>query len=179
MDSIAGTGWACLPPPAPVPPLVLTGQPRSGASVAPSAPRCLSPSGLPRLPASCGFAGSATGASVLVFGSRLSQRYGFGALLRSRPLSPDTGVGAELERRTNEHRKPPYAVKAVVVPGGLCSSRVAHGRDVRPVDLQPSVPGPEPPVPSPFVRLLDARGDLVAIAEAAVGGVLHPCVVLV
>ncbi len=64
--------------------------------------------------------------------------------------------------------------------------RVAHGRDVRPDDITASVPPGRQPVRFPpgthraAVRLLDPRGDLIGIAEAAQSpGLLHPSVVLV
>jgi hypothetical protein len=50
------------------------------------------------------------------------------------------------------------------------ASRVAHGQDVA---------SPQSLVPSPFVRLLNERGDLLAIAEPTGAGLLHPSVVLV
>lgn len=51
--------------------------------------------------------------------------------------------------------------------------RVGHGRDVGPGDLA----GPAPLTTGP-VRLMGPDGRLVAIAEAAPGGALHPSVVL-
>jgi len=66
-------------------------------------------------------------------------------------------------------------------------TRVLHGQDLRPHDQlstlkselstrnsQPSALSPEP-----FVRLLNARGELLAIAEPTGSGALHPSVVLV
>jgi tRNA pseudouridine55 synthase len=50
------------------------------------------------------------------------------------------------------------------------ASRVGHGQDVA---------SPQSLVPSPFVRLLNERGDLIAVAERTPSGVLHPSVVLV
>jgi tRNA pseudouridine55 synthase len=60
------------------------------------------------------------------------------------------------------------------------TSRVGHGQDVRPCD-QVSTLNAQPRAlsPEPFVRLLDARGDLLAIAEPTGAGLLHPSVVLV
>ena len=53
-------------------------------------------------------------------------------------------------------------------------NRVGHGQDVRPIDHQSSAIGHQP-----FFRLVDAAGALVAIAEPAAAGLLHPSVVLV
>jgi hypothetical protein len=50
--------------------------------------------------------------------------------------------------------------------------RVAHGRDLGPRDAAVS-----PGAAGSFVRLLDARGELLGIATPAVG-LLHPFVVL-
>ena len=63
------------------------------------------------------------------------------------------------------------------------AARVSRGQEVRPGDtaqrstsnLQPSAPSPQPS----FVRLLDQRGDLVAMAQPTASGALHPSVVLV
>ena len=66
--------------------------------------------------------------------------------------------------------------------------RVSHGQDVRPIDHEPSALSPQPFVrgpqpfarsPEPFVRLVDSRGELLAIAEPTPSGALHPSVVLV
>src|SRR5262249_41810970 len=58
--------------------------------------------------------------------------------------------------------------------------RVGHGQDVRTIDHEPSALSPQPFVrsPQPFVRLLDSRGELLAIAEPTTSGTLHPSVVL-
>ena len=80
----------------------------------------------------------------------------------------------------------PGLPSVVLTPEG--ANRVSHGQDVRPGDqevsslnsqlsalfLQPSALSPQP-----FVRLLDPRGELVAIAERTPAGLLHPSVVLV
>jgi tRNA pseudouridine55 synthase len=53
-------------------------------------------------------------------------------------------------------------------------TRVRHGQDVGPADLESGPPPPDGPV-----RLLDEQGRLVGIAELVSGeGVLHPSVVL-
>jgi tRNA pseudouridine55 synthase len=82
--------------------------------------------------------------------------------------------------------------------------RVGHGQDIRPIDHEPSGLSPEPSRPLPsvdtasyggaretadgataaapgrqrFVRLLDSRGELLAIAQPTPSGSLHPSVVL-
>jgi tRNA pseudouridine55 synthase len=60
-------------------------------------------------------------------------------------------------------------------------TRVGHGQDIRPCDHQLSSLNSQPVAlrPQPFVGLLDARGDLLAIAEPTAAGLLHPSVVLV
>jgi tRNA pseudouridine55 synthase len=59
--------------------------------------------------------------------------------------------------------------------------RAGHGRDLGPADFVDGAPGPFEAEGSPArFRLLDARGDLVALAEpAGTSGLLHPVVVLV
>jgi tRNA pseudouridine55 synthase len=67
--------------------------------------------------------------------------------------------------------------------------RATHGRDLGPddtssgepfaLDPQPSALSPQPSC-RPWVRLLDPRGELVALARpTGAGGLLHPSVVLV
>jgi len=58
--------------------------------------------------------------------------------------------------------------------------RVSHGQDVRLIDHAPSAHSSQPFVcsPQPFVRLLDSKGELLAIAEPTPSGALHPSVVL-
>ena len=58
-------------------------------------------------------------------------------------------------------------------------ARVGHGQDVRSIDHGPSTHEPSAMSHQPFVRLLDARGDLLALAEPARAGLLHPSIVLV
>ena len=52
-------------------------------------------------------------------------------------------------------------------------NRVSHGQELRPFDHEPSALSPQP-----FVRLVNARGELLAIAEQTESGALHPSVVL-
>jgi tRNA pseudouridine55 synthase len=51
--------------------------------------------------------------------------------------------------------------------------RVGHGQDVRAIDHEPSALSHQP-----FVRLLNGRGELLAVAEPTPSGALHPSVVL-
>jgi tRNA pseudouridine55 synthase len=66
-------------------------------------------------------------------------------------------------------------------------NRVAHGQDIQPHDRlstlksELSTLNSEPSAlsPQPFVRLVNVRGELLAIAEPTGSGALHPSVVLV
>jgi len=64
-------------------------------------------------------------------------------------------------------------------------TRVRHGQPVRPVDLAPPAPlagAPDGPGNNPghnYVRLLDQEGALLALAQPAADGTLHPALVLV
>ncbi len=119
----------------------------------------------------------------------LGQRLGVGAHLTAlrRTRTGDFGLDRALALEAAE--RDPAAAAAAMVPLGAAlpswpsvtltadgARRVGHGQDVRPADQEPT---PSPLAPSPFVRLLDSRGQLVAIAEPAPGGALHPSVVLV
>jgi len=59
----------------------------------------------------------------------------------------------------------------ILTPDGV--NRVSHGQELRPFDHEPSALSSEP-----FVRLVNARGELLAIAEPTASGALHPSVVL-
>jgi tRNA pseudouridine55 synthase len=127
----------------------------------------------------------------------LGERLGVGAHLAAlrRTRTGDFGLDRALALDAAQ-ADPQRAVEAMVplaemlpaLPSLVLSaegaSRVTHGHDVRPWDQlsavgsQPSA-RPESPVSSPFVKLLDARGDLLAIAEPTGAGLLHPSVVLV
>ena len=65
----------------------------------------------------------------------------------------------------------PLLPPAIVNEGG--ARRAAHGNALAPADLL------KPPVPGARVRVLDADGTLLGIAEPVDGGFLHPIVVLV
>jgi tRNA pseudouridine55 synthase len=56
-------------------------------------------------------------------------------------------------------------------------TRVRHGQPLRPVDL--ARPVPLPPAADAYVRLLDKDGTLLALAQPAADGFLHPALVLV
>jgi hypothetical protein len=65
----------------------------------------------------------------------------------------------------------------VLTPEGI--ERIAHGRDIGPGHLL-GVPEGAAGSPQPAaIRLLGPDGRLLALAELASGGVLHPAVVLV
>jgi tRNA pseudouridine55 synthase len=66
----------------------------------------------------------------------------------------------------------PRLATVVLTPEGL--DRVGRGQDIRPIDHEPSATSHQL-----FFRLLDHTGALVAIAEPAAAGLLHPSVVLV
>jgi tRNA pseudouridine55 synthase len=56
-------------------------------------------------------------------------------------------------------------------------TRVRHGQPVRPVDL--ARPAPLPPGGDGYIRLLGEDGTLLALAQPAADGFLHPALVLV
>lgn len=72
----------------------------------------------------------------------------------------------------------PDLASVVLTPQGI--ERALHGRDLGPGDAETGVSADTGAGPSPFfIRLLDAGGDLVGIAEpGAAPGLLHPSVVL-
>jgi tRNA pseudouridine55 synthase len=140
----------------------------------------------------------------------LGERLGVGAHLTAlrRTRSGDFDVSRALDLATCE-RDPERAAAALVPPTRMLPSfpsalltdegaeRVRHGRDIGPggfterstVSPQPSTSGLQhtgfgcdSPVRTgePYVRLLDRRGELIAIAQpTGLNGVLHPLVVLV
>jgi len=126
----------------------------------------------------------------------LGERLGVGAHLAAlrRTRTGDFGLDRSIPLDAAE-RDPEQAAAALVpladmLPGLPAvvltadeAARVSRGQEVRPGDtaqrsksnLQPSAPSPQPS----FVRLLDQRGDLVAMAQPTASGALHPSVVLV
>jgi tRNA pseudouridine55 synthase len=83
----------------------------------------------------------------------------------------------------------PRATSVILTPEGV--DRAIHGRDIGPADLVPvssggtvshdgeiSTGGFAGLLSQPMVKVLDARGSLVAIAQPSAAGLLHPCVVL-
>jgi tRNA pseudouridine55 synthase len=117
----------------------------------------------------------------------LGERLGVGAHLAAlrRTRTGDFGLDRALALDAAQ-ADPQRAVDAMVplaemlpaLPSVILSgdgvARVSHGQDIRPIDHEPSAISHQP-----FVRLVDARGDLVAIAEPTGAGLLHPSVVLV
>jgi tRNA pseudouridine55 synthase len=127
----------------------------------------------------------------------LGQRLGVGAHLTALRRTRTGDFGLDRAVPLDAVERDPAATASAIVPlsAALPSwpavtltadgvRRVGHGQDVRPSDQlsavgsQPSA-SPQPQVPSPFVRLLDSRGELLAVAELTPGGALHPSVVLV
>jgi tRNA pseudouridine55 synthase len=121
----------------------------------------------------------------------LGERLGVGAHLSAlrRTRNGDFGLDVAVELDAAE-RDPAAAVSAMQSLAGMLPrltavvltaegvDRVGHGQDVRPGDHLPATSS-RSPVPSPFLRLLDHTGALIAIAEPAAAGLLHPSVVLV
>jgi len=122
----------------------------------------------------------------------LGERLGLGAHLTAlrRTRTGDFGLDRALPLDAAE-RDPQRTAAAVVPLADMLprlpsmvltaegATRVAHGQDVRPADSVLASTGLCALSPPPFVRLLDIRGDLLAIAEPAGAGLLHPSVVLV
>jgi tRNA pseudouridine55 synthase len=117
----------------------------------------------------------------------LGERLGVGAHLTAlrRTRIGDFGLDAAVDLEAAE-RDPAGAVSAMLSLAGMLPRlaavvltaegvhRVGRGQDVRPIDHEPSATSHEP-----LLRLLDQAGTLVAIAEPAAAGLLHPSVVLV
>lgn len=118
----------------------------------------------------------------------LGERLGVGAHLAElrRTRSGDFGLDAAIGLADAE-RDPQAAARAVVplerlltawpslVLSGDGVRQVAFGRDIRAGDLEADAVFPA----ASRVRLLDPDGRLIAVAEAAAPGVLHPAVVFV
>ena len=121
----------------------------------------------------------------------LGERLGVGAHLTAlrRTRTGDFALDRAIALDAAE-RDPAAAAAALVPLAGMLNalpsviltaagaSRVAHGQDIRTIDLEPSAISHQPFGP-PFVRVLDATGVLIAIAQPEPGGALHPSVVLV
>ena len=123
----------------------------------------------------------------------LGERLGTGGHLAAlrRTRSGDFTLAAAIDLDTAQ-RDPARAAAAVVpmaamLPTWPCAiltaegvTRVGRGQDIRPGDREPpALSSPQVRVTGPFVKLLDGRGDLLAIAEHTDAGLLHPSVVLV
>jgi tRNA pseudouridine55 synthase len=124
----------------------------------------------------------------------LGERLGVGAHLTAlrRMRSGDFGLdravaldAAQTDPRSAADAMVPLAEMLQGLPAVVLTAegvgRVSHGQDIRPGDHQVSSLNSQPFAlsPEPFIRLLDARGDLLAIAEPTGAGLLHPSVVLV
>jgi tRNA pseudouridine55 synthase len=113
----------------------------------------------------------------------VGQRLGIGAHLTSlrRTRTGDFGLDRALPLDVAE-RDPAAAVSAMVPLSAALPSWpevVLTADEVRRIGQGQDIANPQSLIPSPFVRLLDSRGQLVAVAEPAPGGALHPSVVLV
>jgi tRNA pseudouridine55 synthase len=134
----------------------------------------------------------------------LGERLGIGGHLAAlrRTRTGDFTIDRAVDLETAE-RDPRRAAAAVVPLAGMLPhlasvvltaegvNRAVHGRDLGPCDaasssgepfaLRPRISALSPqPSYGPWIRLLDPRGELVAIARPmGAGGVLHPSVVLV
>jgi len=122
----------------------------------------------------------------------LGRQLGIGAHLtalrrtRSGALALADAIGIdELEQQpeASARRVLPVSAMLTELPAVVLTAdgvtRAKHGQDVGPeshIRAEPQIPNPES---SPYVRLLDPAGELVAVAEpAGAGGLLHPSVVL-
>jgi tRNA pseudouridine55 synthase len=113
----------------------------------------------------------------------LGERLGMGAHLTAlrRTRTGEFGLERAIALDAAE-RDPQQAVASLIPPAAMLPhlpsvtlttqeiGRIEHGQDTA---------SPPSLVSSPFVRLLDERGDLVAIAKPTGSGALHPSVVLV
>jgi tRNA pseudouridine55 synthase len=126
----------------------------------------------------------------------LGARLGIGAHLTALRRTRAGGFGLDQAVTLQTAERDPAAAAAAIIPlagmlPGLPSvaltpegaDRVAHGQDVRPGDQLSTLNGqrhqPSASSQQPFVRLVSASGELVAVAQPAAGGLLHPSVVLV
>jgi tRNA pseudouridine55 synthase len=123
----------------------------------------------------------------------LGERLGTGAHLTALRRTRTGAFGLAQAVALDAAERDPQGAAAAIVPlSGVLPAlptvvltadgvnRVSHGQDVRTTDqVSPLNAQPSALSPQPFVRLLDASGELVAIAEPAAGGALHPSVVLV
>jgi tRNA pseudouridine55 synthase len=116
----------------------------------------------------------------------LGERLGIGAHLtalrrtRTGDFSLDQAVTLDTAERDPQKAEAVLVPLSGVLPGWpalvLTESgitRVGHGQNVRPIDHEPSAISHQP-----FVRLMNARGDLLGIAEPTADGALHPLIVL-
>jgi tRNA pseudouridine55 synthase len=117
----------------------------------------------------------------------LGERLGVGAHLAALRRTRSGGFGLDRALALDAAERNPAAAESALVPlSGVLRSwpsvvltadgaaRVGRGQDVRPIDHEPLALSNQP-----FVRLVNERGDLLAIAEPKASGLLHPSIVLV
>jgi tRNA pseudouridine55 synthase len=117
----------------------------------------------------------------------LGERLGVGAHLAALRRTRSGGFGLDRALALDAAERDPAAAESALVPlSGVLRSwpsvvltadgaaRVGRGQDVRPIDHEPLALSNQP-----FVRLVNERGDLLAIAEPKASGLLHPSIVLV
>lgn len=129
----------------------------------------------------------------------LGVRLGCGAYLEGLRRTRAGGFGLDRAVSLADLEGEPARVMAAVIPlnellpelpavrvNRVGARRAAHGNFLSPSDLAEPGPGPVlagiPPMPGPGplrVRVIDADGRLLAVAEAGAGGVLRPSIVLV
>jgi tRNA pseudouridine55 synthase len=124
----------------------------------------------------------------------LGERLGTGAHLTALRRTRTGDFALDRAITLDAAERDPQAAAAALVPlaGALPgmaavmltlegAGRVSHGQDIRPQDHQASSPNSQPSAlgPQSFFRLLSPSGELLAIAQPAAGGALHPSVVLV
>ena len=132
---------------------------------------------------------TSAGFYVRAFARDIGERLGVGASLdalrRTRSgafrLSEAVTLDAIQEPGLREHLIPidallPDCPAAVLTPEGV--ERIAHGRDIGPGHLRGTPEGAAGAPQHSAIRLLGPDGGLLALAELASGGVLHPAVVL-
>ncbi len=108
------------------------------------------------------------------------ERHGFFGLQAAVPLAQIGEDGAVVATQLVPMASLLPAIPAVVV-SALGANRAAHGNPLRVADMVSGAPGSDVPLPDTGrVRILDERGQLLAIADRRAGDdALHPKIVLV